>query len=1037
MARITLNPGMLLKVIVAMAFTTLLFTAATRAQTITTGAIAGTAKDSSGAVLPGVTVQAKSPALIEGVRTVVTDSHGQYKIIDLRPGTYSVTFTDPGFETVVRNDLELHTAETLPIDALMPVGQVSTSVTVTGATPLVDVENSNPENLLTTNAILAVPTGEGIPGWAALTVGASTSGAPDVGGNQGEEDNSILIHDSRTNDDDELFDGMSWSSGQSTGGLGQRGFVINKVSVQELTVSVGADGAEAGHPGANVNVVPKEGGNTLHGAFNGTEAQTAMTSTNLDPALVARGLLSGENIKETFDYGAGVGGPIVRDKLWYWAGWGHWTSEEYAPGNYFNATQNTLFYTPDLSKQAYTDNFNYAYDIRLDYQISKKNKIDLYQGFEDFCICFQSVDTGNISPEAASDVWNRASFLTQGAWTGTLTSKLLLRAGITSALAPGRVNGFSPGVSSTDVPIVNSSTGYGYHAFNGESSITYGRPIYDEINGMATAAYVTGSHSIKAGFTWQWSNQNYKEDLNSVPGEGPVAYTLVEPSGGGQLVPASITEYASPLNFTARSWVDAIYVQDQWTLKRLTLNLGLRYDWERGYAPAQTVPTQAFTPAHVFPAVNGIPDWNDINPRLGAAYNLFGNSKSAIKGSIGRFVQGDYSTTAIANTPANAIVTSATRTWIMTAAELAAANGNYVPNCVLTTTAANGDCGPISNAAFGSVSTSTTYDPKLLSGWNVRPANWQADLQYQQQLKGNFGVTFGYYRTWYENFEATENTDVPPSQYGTFCITGPTDARVSELNGSTVCGFHDVNPAYYGQVQNLVTHASNFGKQSEVYNGFDVNLHAQFGHNGGFVAGGFAVGQVSYNDCAIATNYPNVSDTQTNAIGSVTSTTTVPTQFCHYVIPWSGGSDVKFNAVYPLPKWGLGVIPSVVYQNLPGYYYNTSYVATNAQISASLGRNLAACGTKNPCTATETLSDALYAPFSEHENRLNQLDLRFSKLFRIKDRLEVKGNFDIYNIANANTILTEATTYSTTNSYLKPTSILGPRMFKPGVNVTF
>jgi hypothetical protein len=189
------------------------------------------------------------------------------------------------------------------------------------------------------------------------------------------------------------------------------------------------------------------------------------------------------------------------------------------------------------------------------------------------------------------------------------------------------------------------------------------------------------------------------------------------------------------------------------------------------------------------------------------------------------------------------------------------------------------------------------------------------------------------------------------------------------------------------------------------------------------------VGQVAYNDCAIAKNYPNVTVTQTNAVASVSGNPTTPTQFCAYDIPWSAGSQVKFAGSYPLPWWGLQA--NFTYQNLPGFPINTSYVATNAQIAPSLGRNLSSGA------SSETLSNALFAPFSQFEGRLNQLDLRFTKVFKIKDRLQIKGNFDIYNITNASTILAETTTYNASNSYLRPTSILGPRMFKLGTNITF
>jgi hypothetical protein len=244
-----------------------------------------------------------------------------------------------------------------------------------------------------------------------------------------------------------------------------------------------------------------------------------------------------------------------------------------------------------------------------------------------------------------------------------------------------------------------------------------------------------------------------------------------------------------------------------------------------------------------------------------------------------------------------------------------------------------------------------------------------------------------------------------------------------------ICGFHDVNPGYYGKTHNLVTKASSFGGQSETYNGFDIDLRAQFGH-GGFIGGGVAVGQTSYNDCAIAKNYPNVTVPQINYIATITSNPTTPSQFCQFDSPWwSGGGQIKAQASYPIPR--IGVDASLVYQNLPGYPINTSYVATNAQISASLGRSLSSGA------STETLTNALYSPFSVYEARLNQLDVRLTKPFSVKERIQIKANFDAYNMTNASTVLADTTTYSTINTYLRPTSILGARMFKFSTNVTF
>jgi len=279
----------------------------------------------------------------------------------------------------------------------------------------------------------------------------------------------------------------------------------------------------------------------------------------------------------------------------------------------------------------------------------------------------------------------------------------------------------------------------------------------------------------------------------------------------------------------------------------------------------------------------------------------------------------------------------------------------------------------------------------------------------------------GYFRTSYGNFRATENQAVSPSDYGNYCITVPVDPRVGSLNGSQVCGFHDISPAQFGKSLNVVTSADKFGGQSEVFNGVDIGVNARYGH-GGLLNGGVSMGETVTDTCAIQNNYPNV------------NTSNAPAQFCHVVSPFFSSTQVKVGASYPLPWWGLQA--SLTYQNQPGLRYNTSYVATNAEISRSLGRNIGSCGTAATCTTTVTLVNALYAQNAEAEARFNQLDLRFTKILKV-GTFRLRGNFDIYNVFNAATILSETTTYNPSNTYLRPTSILGARMFKFGVNVDF
>jgi hypothetical protein len=235
-------------------------------------------KDATGAVLPGVTVEAASPALIEKVRTVVTDGQGQHKIVELRPGPYTVTFSLPGFSTIKREGIELTTGFTAVTDAMLRAGSVEETVIVSGASPVVDTQNVRTQNVLSHNVLDALPTAKALPGLAALTLGTS-GGVQDVGGNRGELPTAMAIHGSRTNDQKIKYDGMAMNSFHTSGGGPNRLFLLNQVSIEEMVLETGGISAESETGGIQINAVPREGGNRFKVYFAGSYTDHSLQGT--------------------------------------------------------------------------------------------------------------------------------------------------------------------------------------------------------------------------------------------------------------------------------------------------------------------------------------------------------------------------------------------------------------------------------------------------------------------------------------------------------------------------------------------------------------------------------------------------------------------------------------------------------------------------------------------------------------------------------------------------------------------------------------
>jgi hypothetical protein len=1005
----------------------------------TTGGIAGTVKDTSGAVLPGVTVEAASPALIEKVRTVVTDGQGNYKITDLRPGTYAVTFTLTGFASVKREGVELTAGFTATINADLKVGSLQETVTVTGATPIVDVQNVRSQQVIKSDVLENLPAGnKSVMNYIALTLGAtnSSAGRNDVGGDKGEESTGVALHGSRGDDGRTNWDGMNTNVFFGGAGGQERTYLFNTVAVQEVVVDTGGSSAETETGGANVNMVPREGSNQLKLFGTANFTNHTFSASHVPDDLKARGITDQSSLKQIWDHGIGVGGPLKKDRAWFFATTRWWGAESYGASNYYNKSTDWRFYVPDLSQPAFSDLYYVDSSFRTTVQATSKQKINYEVHLEHACNCFESTAAGaNSSPEATNSFVYGPQVLNQITWSYTATNKLLIQAGGSflrqSVRFDGLVNnvnkftgiGTSVYPDATHISIQDvlgvpggAPAGYRYNALAAGSAF-YGKDDdSNNYNQKLTASYITGSHAIKTGLQTLQGHYDFYGMQNSTTF---VNYTF---RGG---VPISLTEYAGPFISQTRLHSLGLFVQDQWTIRKFTLNYGMRYDHFNGHALAEDVPAGPFRPAFHVDDLPNLPNFNDITPRLGVAYDLFGNGKTAIKAAWGRYLMGQGGALAQQGfSPSTAFVQATSRSWTDT-------NGNYVPDCNLMNLAANGECGAVTNPLFGQPFSVQTLADDVRQGWFKREYNNEWNVQLQQELRPGIGVAVGYFHRQWGNMSVTQNTRVTAADFSSYCNTAPSDPRLGATSGQQICGYYDETPAGVAKGTALqITQASNFGSPSDVYNGVDIGFNARWG-KGALAAGGVTIGREVFDIC-YANSRPDLAPQFLLggvAAAAVSSSPQYPrnSQFCRIAPPWwnGAGSQAKLQVVYPLP---YDFILSGVYKNLPGLPIQSNVVLTTPQISAILGRPSTSPGSQ----ALSVIPYESLLAGTVFDQRLNQTDLRLTKAVRF-GRGKVEGIFDIYNVFNSRAPQAVLTTYGAT--FERPTSILGGRLFKFGAQV--
>ena len=945
--------------------------------------IAGVVRDTTGAVIPGVTVEAASPALIEKVRTVVTDGDGRYNVVDLRPGVYSVTFTLAGFNTFRREGVELTTGFTASVNADLRVGALEETVTVTGASPLVDTQNVRQQTVISDDLVNSLPTATmAISNLATLTPGLTSTNASNVGGATGSYGSSSIVSASfhGKTGGETLYDGMSINNMVRPGATA---IIVSPATLEEWTVETGGGLAESSAAtSVVVNAIPKEGSNRFSGSFSALFSNDGLQSNNLTDELRARGLTTVNKVHYIYNVDGAVGGPIKRDKLWYFIAQRVTGNKNAVAGVFFNETQGTPFFTPDQDRPGFRRDLLRSHAARFTWQASSKNKVSFFADVQHHCVC-----RGRGEFEAAEVAYKWLFWPTglyQASWNSPVTNRLLLEAGA-SAMIYNWPTLAQPEVGPSDIAILEQSTSFWYNARpSGNINGLGDKKDADRFSQRFALSYVTGSHAFKTGIGIEEGVYNVRFQAN-----GDSAYRFLRG------VPNQITQYATPFTLQQRLRADlGVFAQDQWRIQRMTLNLGLRFEYLNAYVPEQHEDGGTWIGARDYAALHSVPSWTDVNPRMGVSYDFFGNGRTALKVAFGRYVTAIGTNLAELNNPLVTSVNTVNRTWIDS-------NQNYVADCNLRDPASNGECGAFDNQNFGQSRITTRYADDVLRGFGTRENLWDLSTEVQQQLGPAISVTAGYYRNWYGNFLATDNLEVTPADFSPYCITAPVDSRLPGGGGNQICGLYDVAPARFGRVNNLVTKASEFGDQKRVNDFFAINLRTRF-QSGAQLGGGFDTGRSVTDNCFVVDSpmqlrYSSVTDWPP-AAGARPAGTPID---CHIETPFSAQTQVKLYGSYPLP--GEFAV-SAVFQNTSGPTINANFPATNAMIAPTLGRNLAA-------GANATATVPLIPTQTMFTGRATQLDLRLSKRLRFGSRMRLDANLDAYNILNASSVISVVSTY--------------------------
>ena len=769
------------RVLVALALLTTFGLVPAAAQTGQTfGELVGKVTDDQGGALPGVTVTLSGPAVM-GTPTATTTGTGQYRFPAVASGTYTLKFELGGFSPLVREGIVVPVRQTITVDASLKLASLQETVTVTGASPTVDVENTKVGARLDQEILQSVPTSRTIFGSTTVLPGM-TMGRQDPGGLNAATSTGMVAHGASNYNLN--YYGVTADTPQNYGSM----YYMDFGSAEEISVDTAAMGAEVGGGGgANINVIPKTGGNTVRGtAFYGITGKgywNNFTGNNITDSLRAQGVTD-PSLRKLNDFNADLGGPIVQDRLWWFGSFRNYSTVDATPGYTIVNSNDSLTNPFDSNLRNYTASGKY--------QVNKNNTVSAFWTYNRKFQPHRNAGVNQPRPEGTlhqespknlfnvnwTSVWGQNTFLEVSStyfhmhWPSTWADEF-------NALPESRQ------FPST----LNITTGI--YIDGPEPSGERFRDSYRHQTNVGVTRYMDGflgaSHQLKTGLEQWWTPTGTDgfiiQDDSRLRYSGPAETCNASVRSG--CTPVEVLLYNTPLTQKTRMRNFAAFVQDRASYSRATFNLGLRWSYYDGDIPSQTGGGGKWFPVTTYPDINPGYKWNTIAPRTGVVYKLTEDGKNVLKASYSRYYETMY-TGEFSSINPNSIQAGGVQTWSF----LGDLNGN-----------GKADRNELGVLRSQFVPRSNTIDPNLKD-----PKNDEIMFAFQRELAANWSLNVDWIQRWFSNMTADQNcyglpcNTVASTAYApTRVVVDPGPDQIRSSGDERTLTFYDVRPEFLGK----------------------------------------------------------------------------------------------------------------------------------------------------------------------------------------------------------------------------------------------